>query len=499
MDNIRSELHPTPEPNPTVVPVLTKQEISARQMDLNDLEVLDSFDLSKKDQTRGLISAFLFTLIAIFIFFVPITINGQTDVTFGAIYNFMMKITGNFGLWFIPLIIIGTGILSIYGKYIAKSGPIHDYFSGDSIVHPILYLVGGVFTLLYSLHATTSFVGPEMVVGSTTGGTIIPAIVVAVFWIIVVGSLSMPFLLNYGVIDFIGSLMEPLMRPVWKVPGRAAVNAIASFVSSSSVGVLITNKLYRRGVYTEKEAVLVVTGFSAVSIGFAYMVIKTAGLQDHFIAVYFSSLLLTLIVSAFIARLWPFSKKRNVYIDGRVQTAADIRSMKKPRKGLFQTAIDRAAKKGLTAPPLGREILMGLRDGFEVIPKVLSLLAMIGTSALIIAEYTPVFDWLGMIFVPLLQLLRVPDAMAIAPSFPVGLAEMFLPVLLIADKVELIDIGARYVVVAVSIVQTIFFAETVVVMMATKMPLKLWELIVVFFERTFLAIIFASLLMRLLF
>ena len=55
----------------------------------------------------------------------------------------------------------------------------------------------------------------------------------------------MPFLLNYGIVDFIGSLMEPLMRPVFKIPGRGAVNAIASFVSSASVGVLITSKLYQ--------------------------------------------------------------------------------------------------------------------------------------------------------------------------------------------------------------------------------------------------------------
>ena len=289
------------------------------------------------------------------------------------------------------------------------------------------------------------------------------------------------------------------MRPVWKVPGRAAVNAIASFVSSSSVGVLITNKLYRRGVYTEKEAVLVVTGFSAVSIGFAYMVIKTAGLQDHFIPVYFSSLVLTLIVSAIIARLFPLNRKSDEYVDGRMQTAEDRKPVKTANTNVLKTALDRAVKKGLTAPPLGKEILLSLKDGFEVIPKVLSLLAMVGTSSLIIAEFTPIFDWLGMLFVPLLNLLQVPNAVDIAPSFPVGIAEMFLPVLLIADKVEMLDIGARYMVTAVSIVQIIFFSETIVVMMASKLPVKLWELVVVFFERTILAIILASFMMRILF
>lgn len=86
----------------------------------------------------------------------------------------------------------------------------------------------------------------------------------------------------------------------------------------------------------------------------------------------------------------------------------------------------------------------------------------------------------------------------IAPSFPVGIAEMFLPVLLIKNNVDMIHPGARYVVVAVSIVQIIFFSETVVVMMATKLPLKLRELIIVFIERTILGIIFASLFARIL-
>lgn len=480
-------------------PILSKEEIAKQELDLNDLSVLDSFNLSSSDYTKGMISSLIFTAIAIFIFFVPITIKGNTDITFGVMYNFMMNVTGTAGLWFITLLIVATGILSIYGKYIAKSGKIHDYFEGDSIIHPILYAAGGAFTLLYTLSATVGFQAPQAIVGPSTGGTIIPAIVVAVFWIIIVGSFSMPFLLNYGVIDFIGSLMEPLMRPVWKVPGRAAVNAIASFVSSSSVGVLITNKLYRRSVYTEKEAVLVVTGFSAVSIGFAYMVIKTAGLQDHFIPVYFSSLVLTLIVSAIIARLFPLNRKSDEYVDGRMQTAEDRKPVKTASTNVLKTALDRAVKKGLTAPPLGKEILLSLKDGFEVIPKVLSLLAMVGTSSLIIAEFTPIFDWLGMLFVPLLNLLQVPNAVDIAPSFPVGIAEMFLPVLLIADKVEMLDIGARYMVTAVSIVQIIFFSETIVVMMASKLPVKLWELVVVFFERTILAIILASFMMRILF
>lgn len=476
--------------------ILNQEEIKERQLDLNDLAVLDSFELSKSDYSKGLMKSIIFSLIAIFIFFVPVTFNGKTDMVFGIMYGTMMKITGNVGLWVVTFIVLATGVLSCYGKYIAKEGKIQKYFEGDSVIHPVLYLLGGVFVLAYTMSATMSINMPEIIVGPATGGTIVPSIAVAVFWIIIVSSVTMPFLLNYGVVDFVGSLLEKFMRPIWQVPGRAAVNALASFVSSSSVGVLITSKLYKQGVYTEKEAVLVVTGFSAVSVGFAYMVIDTAGLADRFLLVYFSSLLLTMIVSAFMGRIPPFNKKKDIYINGRVQTREDI--INTSSKGnVLGTGVNRAAKKAITAPNLASEMLTSLKEGFEIIPKVLALLSAVGVSALIIAETTPLFVIMGKMFEPLLNLLQVPNVELIAPSFPVGIAEMFLPVLLIKNNIAIIDAGARYLVTAVSIVQMIFFSETIVVMMSSKLPLKLWELVIAFFERTFLAIILGSVLMHL--
>lgn len=478
---------------------LSKSEIRDLNLDLEDLHQLDSFDLKPNDNKKGIAKSLIFTVIAIFIFFIPITINGKTDITFGIIYNGLMNITGNYGLWFVTLITIATALLSIYGKYFAKSGKIYNYYHGDSIIHPLIYSIGAAFALLYTLDATTSFNGPEIVVGSSTGGTVIPSIAVAVFWIILVSSFCMPFLINYGFIDLIGTLMEPLMRPVFKLPGRAAINALVSFLSSSSVGVLITNKLYRRGVYTEKEAVLVATGFSAVSVGFAYMVIKTAGLQDHFALVYLVSALMTLIVSGIVGRIPPFSKKRDVYPNGKVQTKEDIDNTKSSSNSIFKTGGNRAVKKAFLAPPLAGEIKSSLKDSVEVIPKVVTSLCAIGTGALILAENTPIFNFLGKLFVPLLNLLRVPNATDIAASFPVGIAEMFLPVLLIAEKVPMLHPQARFLVVSVSISQIIFFAETIVVMMSAKLPIKLWELVVVFIERTILAIIIGSIFMHILF
>lgn len=471
---------------------------------LNDNKVLDTLTLSGNQYTKGILKCIFFTLLAVIVFFVPLTINGQTDIVFGIVYKTIKQVLGAAGMWFVCGIVIVNGFLSFYGKYLCKNkeNPIYRFYEGDSKIHPLFYLLGSFFSIVY-LISTLIPLGPgwEWLVGSSTGGSIIPSIVQDVAWIIPVGAFFMPFLTNYGIIDFIGSLMEPLMRPIFKVPGRSAVNAIASFVSSSSVGVLITSKLYRAGVYTKKEAALIATGFSAVSVGFAYMVIQTAGLATYFLPVYFVALLITLIISFFMARIPPLSRKPSVYFDGREQRMEDLKQESRFSKGMFRNGIDRAIKKAYSAPPLGRELLSSLKDGYEVLPKVISLLTAVGVSAMIIATYTPVFHWIGYIFQPYLRLMGISaqEAAMIAPSFPVGIAEMFLPVLLISDKIAMLSEAARYMVVTVSMVQIIFFSETIVVMMATKTPVSLKELVVCFFERTILAIPVAAIFMHLLF
>ena len=474
---------------------------TGEQLNLNDNTVLDALKLDPSQRKSGAIKSFIFTLIAIVVFFVPITFNGSTDIVFGAIYKTIRSVLGLVGIWMVCLIILVNGPLCIYSKFFCKNkqSKLYRYYEDDSIVHAIFYLLGSAFAVVYALDQTfASFNGPDWLVGAHTGGTVFP-VAIDVSWIIPVSAFFMPFLLNYGILDLVGSLMEPLMRPVFKVPGRSAVNAVASFVSSSSVGVLITSKLYRNGVYTEKEADIIVTGFSAVSVGFAYMAIETAGLADRFLVIYFLAMFITLLISFFMARIPPLSKKSDYYIDGRKQTKEDIERERHAEGGMLKKGIDRAIKKAYTAPKLSTEIVSSLKDGYFVLPKVVSLLAAVGTVAMIVANYTPVFNWIGKVLEPLLNLLQIPNAAEIAPSFPVGIAEMFLPVLMIADKVAMLAPGARYMVVTVAMVQIIFFSETIVVMLSTKMPIKLKELVICFVERTLIAIPITAVFMHILF
>jgi len=469
--------------------------------DRDDPGYIDTITITKRQYKIGLAKSILFTAIAILVFFIPITINGKSDILFSTIYNFFLDLVGIVGLWFVAILAVVNSIASIYGKLLTrKENFFSNYYGHDSILHPFFYLLGAFYTVVYTLDVTfTQYAGPEWIVGSSTGGTVIPSIVLGVLWIIIVGAFFMPFLLNYGGIDFIGSILEPLMRPLFKVPGKSAIDALASFVSSSSIAVIITSKLYKMNVYTKREAAFIATSFSAVSVGFALLVINTAGLGEHFLKTYFSSLVITFIVSFFMVRIPPLSRKHDVYYSGKIQTSEMRTSEAKFESGMFKRGLERASKRAYTAESIYKEIKLSLIDGFKVIPKVLTLIAAAGISGLVIAEYTPIFKWIGQAFVPLLVVLGVPNAQEIAPSIPVGFVEMFLPVLLIADKIDVLDIGARYFVTALSMVQVIFLSETVVVMMATRLPVKFWQLFVCFIQRTLIAIPIVALSMHILF
>ncbi len=81
------------------------------------------------------------------------------------------------------------------------------------------------------------------------------------------------FLLNFGLLELFGALLSKIMRPVFNLPGRGAIDCMASWLGDGSVGILLTSKQYENKFYTMREAAVIGTTFSAVSITFSLVVI----------------------------------------------------------------------------------------------------------------------------------------------------------------------------------------------------------------------------------
>jgi len=484
-----------------------KKEYDISQLDLNDPKVLDSLSLDRSDWIKGFIQFLIITSIAIFVFFIPVSTG---KIPFGIIYNALIRAVDSIivlngqavgSLLICTIILMGTGITSIIGKFFSKKdSKLYKYYEADSVIHPILYMMGGIFILLYFMNKIGIYNAPEMIVGAATGEMVIPGVVIGVAAIIPVGAFFIPFLTDYGCIDFFGVLLEPLMRPLFKAPGKSAVDAVASFVGSTTMGIIITGRMYKSNTYTKKESAIVATCFSAVSVGYALLVMETAGIGEHFVVTYFVSFFLAFVIAAIISRIPPISRKKDEFYNGRVQTEEEKQEAKlKFGPSMFTTGIDRASKRAFTSGNLPKRVIDSIKNAFPVLPKVITLLCSIGILGMVAAKYTPIFDWIGYIFYPVVAILGVPDAQIAAAAIPAGITEMFIPVLIIADRVAELHIQTRFFITVVSMVQIIFLAESVVVIMTTGIPVKFKELMIVFLERTFIAMPLAAVFMHLLF
>ena len=80
---------------------------------------------------------------------------------------------------------------------------------------------------------------------------------------------------------------------------------------------LITNRVYKEGKYTTKEAAIIATGFSTVSATFMIIVAKTLGIMNLWTKYFWVTLVVTFIVTAITARLRPLSHKSDEYYNNQ--------------------------------------------------------------------------------------------------------------------------------------------------------------------------------------
>lgn len=119
-----------------------------------------------------------------------------------------------------------------------------------------------------------------------------------------------------------------------------------------------------------------------------------------------------------------------------------------------------------------------------------------GTIALGLAEYTPIFQWLGAPFIPLLKLLGIPEAQAASQTVIVGFADMFLPSVM-ATKIS--SDMTRFIIACVSVTQLIYLSEVGSVILGSKIPLKLKDLFIIFLMRTLITLPIITLIAHILF
>ncbi|WP_432579679.1 YjiH family protein [Vibrio sinus] len=303
-------------------------------------------------------------------------------------------------------------------------------------------------------------------------------LVIPVGLIVPIGSVFLVFLVSYGLLEIVGVLLQRVMRPIWRTPGRSAIDAVASFVGSYSIGLLITNRVYLTGYYSPREAAIIATGFSTVSATFMLIVAKTLNLMEFWNIYFWVTLCITFIVTAITARLPPLCNITNetAYVEEKIESGNRIK-----------TALCKGVEAAGKAPSVRGNILDSLKDGLIMTISILPTIMSVGIIGLLAAKFTPIFDWIGYLFYPITRVWGLEHSMELARASAAGLAEMFLPALLMKDT----DIVARFSTGVVCVSSILFFSASIPCILSTKIPLKVSQLVLVWFIRTFLSLALA--------
>jgi nucleoside recognition membrane protein YjiH len=430
---------------------------------------------------RQLLIFLIPSLLGVLLFLTPIVYDGKVTIGLGVMAD---ALKAALGAW---LPAIATGLLLVSAtlgvfasllkpRWITARPALNELFN----LHPLwlgLRVLGAVFAAM-----TLWQFGPEWIWNANTGGVVLKDLAPVLITFFLVAGLILPLLTDYGLMEFCGTLVRNVFRKVFGLPGRSAIDAIASWLGSGTVGVLITAQQYHKGFYSAREAAVIATNFSIASIAFSLLITSFMKLDHLFVPFYLTVVVAGLAAAIITPRIPPLSWKKDEYVAG---VGKQIKEDVPAGTSLLRWGMLQAVKRANANPSPTQMVKVGVHNVVDIWLGLLPLVMAIGTLSLAVAEFTPIFNWLSYPIVPLLELLQLPEAAKAAPAILVGFADMFLPAVL-GKGIE--SELTRFVVACVSLTQLIYMSEVGVLIIKAKLPLNILELFVIFIIRTLITL-----------
>ena len=339
------------------------------------------------------------------------------------------------------------------------------------------YLITRLFALFVMICVTFE-VGPE-VIRSEDIGLQMASLSYTLIALAFVLSFVLPFLTESGIMEFTGIILKPLVRPLFRVPGRASVDLITSWLASSNTAVLITAEQYRAGYYSMRESATIMTNFSLVSIPFCMVVAETLKLSEYFVPMYAIVTGIGLFIAIISPRFWPLGTIPDSYAAPK-KINEDVPQNISLFDWAIQGALERIKLFRLDMA-LASGGIMAVGIIFDLIPIVIAW----GTVGTYLAGETSIFQWLSYPMGMYLSVLGVEDAFQMAPATLVGFIDMFIPCLITSVDAP---IKIRFIVGVLSLVQIIYLTEVGSIIVKANVGLDIKKLFGIFLERTIIAL-----------
>lgn len=430
--------------------------------------------------SRGLqpfLRFFIPSLVGMVLFLVPFPTEEGVTILFGIYSDWMQRTFGSILLDFVVWITVAgalTGTLFVVLKPDWKeSRPFLHSIAECTPGWLLLRIVGAAYGLMVLFE-----VGPEVVRLDDTGVAMFQDVGIGFTIVLFPACFLMPLLTEFGAMEFFGTFVAPAFRKLFLLPGRSAVDATASFISSSNIGVLVTGQQYRRGFYTGREGAVIATNFSVVSLPFALVIADVSGLAHMFFPWYLTAIVACILCAIITPRIPPLANIEDTYKDGIDRSHEHDAPEDEP---LLQRCYDAAIISAAKAPNPGALARSGTQMFLEQLMGVTGPMMALATTAAILAFHFPIGEWIGAPFAAILSLFDVEQASRVGVGFIFGFIDQFIPAVIAGD---LQNETIRFILAGLSLCQLIYMSETGLVMLRVGLPINAWQLFLVFMIRT---------------
>ena len=440
--------------------------------------------------SKGMIKFIIGSVTAFFLFLTPIPTEGAFNIPLGIVIdwigdafvfeNFLGFETISLGV-LIAFVTIGIAALGTILAYTVKPKFIMDNerLKETFLAHPVFAIsriLGFIFITMVLFD-----VGPDFIISPWVGGLMVHTLVNGLVFIFLILALAIPILTDFGLMEFIGTLIRKFVNALFLLPGRAAVDLAGSWFGSSSVSVMITTDQHEKGYYTGREAAAICVNFAFVSLPFSLVIASTLGITEHFALWYLTISVVCIILGIIMPRIWPLKQIPDLYLDS---VGKQIDEDVEEGGSRFQKAVTLASARAERTTVSG-VLKSGLNFYVSVFMDLIPVITAWGLIALALEDSTPIFDWISLPMGWFLSIFNIPYAMDYAAATLVGFVDMFLPALMIGEEAYF---QTRFILGALSIVQIIYMAETGILIARSKIPLGVGKLFLIFMIRTILGL-----------
>ena len=447
-----------------------------------------------EQKKQGSLAGFLVpSIIGILLFMVPVQYDGSWTIIVKIIADLISQSISDY----LPMLCVAIvtlsavlGLLSLKKPTFLFTYPIVDATFSTTTVWAVIRIFGAIFIWLTFLEIDAGEDSSgliHMITESGAGGFVLHDLLTVLVIIFFLAGVLLPMLLDFGLLEFIGALLTKVMRPLFTIPGRAAVDCITSWIGDGTLGVMLTANQYESGYYSKREAAIISTTFSAVSITFSIVVLAQVDLMEYFGVYYLLICAIGIVCALILPRIPPLSYKEDSYL---VEGKAMGETLPEGYTSSLQYGLALARQRVAEHQGMGQFLEGSFKNAAGMWFGVLPVVMCIGTIALVLANNTTIFETLGAPFLPLLNFLDVPEAAEASKTMIVGFTDMFTPSILAAGNIA--SPMTKFIVEVISVTQLIYLSEVGGLILGSKIPVNLPELFLLFLERTLISLFIAA-------